>query len=41
MNIKNRKNWDFYETRVGKKRKGEDERPHDVPNKDYDTKNVC
>ena len=31
MNNKNRKNWKFYETRVEKKRKGE-ERPHNVPN---------
>ena len=32
MNNKNRKNWDFYKTRVGKKSKGEDKRPHNVPN---------
>ena len=32
MNSKKRKNWDFYETRIGKKRKGEDERPRNVLN---------
>ena len=30
MNSKNRKNWNFYEARVGKKRKGEDECLHNV-----------
>ena len=30
MNSKNRKNWNFYETRAGKKRKGEDECLHNV-----------
>ena len=32
MNNVKRKNWDFYKTRVGKKCKGENERPHNVPN---------
>lgn len=33
MNKKNRNNWHFYETIVGKQRKREDEGPRNVSNK--------